>query len=412
MNIQRLIQSIFVLLLTFVSSMSAYGQSADGAGVHFRLSETQIDTEYLSNSYNLKLIEKLFSGRSRRIDSISISAWSSPEGSPYLNASLAEKRAAALEELILQTSDGALNRDQIRTTHSAENWEGLLAAVREGYFRHDREKVIRILSDRSISDETRKWRIKQLDGGYTWNFLYRRYMPVLRQAVITGISYSSFTPLVACLPTETMSGSAHRMPENAPGLALPFEDDVRKTKDGSGFVFALKTNLLYDAALVPNIGVEANIGKGWAATAGWNYAWWDSDAVHRYWRVYGGEAEVRKYFGDRARKSVLSGHHLGLYGQAFTYDFELGGRGQISDFSYGGGIAYGYALPVCRSLNLDFSIGLGYLGGEYKIYDPEDGCYVWKETRQRHWMGPTKAEVSLVWVIGRKGQQWGKGGRR
>lgn len=124
---------------------------------------------------------------------------------PVMVAIRLQQRAAALEEVILQTSDGALNRDQIRTTHSAENWEGLLAAVREGYFRHDREKVIRILSDSSIGDETRKWRLKQLDGGYTWNFLYRRYMPVLRQAVITGISYSSFTPLAACCPKEQMS---------------------------------------------------------------------------------------------------------------------------------------------------------------------------------------------------------------
>ena len=48
---------IVTLLLTFVSSMSAYGQSADEEGVvYFRLVDTQIDTEYLSNSQNLKLI--------------------------------------------------------------------------------------------------------------------------------------------------------------------------------------------------------------------------------------------------------------------------------------------------------------------------------------------------------------------
>lgn len=48
---------IVTLLLTFVSSMSAYGQSADEEGVvYFRLVDTQIDTEYLSNRQNLKLI--------------------------------------------------------------------------------------------------------------------------------------------------------------------------------------------------------------------------------------------------------------------------------------------------------------------------------------------------------------------
>lgn len=412
MSRQRLILLIFIVLLTKVSSMPAYGQYDGEKTVRFRLIETQIDTVYLSNRQNLKLIEELFAGRSIRIDSVTIAAWSSPEGSPSLNASLAERRATSLEEFILQAADGTLNRSHIRTTHVAENWEGLLQSVREHYFRHDRDKVISILADRSIGDETRKWRLKQLDGGYTWNFLYRRYMPALRQAVITGIAYRPYATLSACLLAENLPVAAQPLPRNVSGPILPYEADRQETAAGGSFVFALKTNLLYDAALVPNVGVEFHLGKGWAATAGWNYAWWDNDASHRYWRIYGGEAEVRKYFGAKAKECALSGHHIGVYGQGFTYDFELGGRGQISDMSYGGGISYGYALPLGRSFNLDFCIGFGYLGGEYKVYDPEDGCYVWKETRQRHFMGPTKAEVALVWVIGRKGPQWEKGGRK
>ena len=403
---------IVTVLLTFVSSMSAYGQSADKEGmVYFRLVDTQIDTEYLSNRQNLKLIEKLFAGRSGRIESVTISAWSSPEGSPYLNASLAEKRAASFEKLIMETSQGVLDQSKIRSVHVAENWGGLLMMVRERYFRHDREKVIRILTDRSIGDETRKWRLKQLDGGYTWSFLYRRYMPLLRQAVIVDIAYApaDVVPVVA-----SISGAQAR----AMGLAeyglIPLVREEIGFGHGRdrGFVLALKTNLLYDALLVPNIGVEVSIGKGWTATAGWNCAWWDRDAAHRYWRIYGGEAEVRKYFGSKARETVLSGHHLGLYGQGYKYDFELGGRGQLSELTYGGGLSYGYALPLGHSFNLDFCVGFGYLGGEYKIYDPDAGCYVWKETRQRHWFGPTKAEVTLAWVIGRKESKSGKGGRR
>ena len=64
--------------------------------------------------------------------------------------------------------------------------------------------------------------------------------------------------------------------------------------------------------------------------------------------------------------------------------------------NYAVGLEYGYSLPVARRLNLDFVIGLGYWGGEYHTYDPVDDHYVWKETRQRHWFGPTKAEISLV----------------
>ncbi|MFK2066771.1 DUF3575 domain-containing protein, partial [Bacteroides fragilis] len=38
--------------------------------------------------------------------------------------------------------------------------------------------------------------------------------------------------------------------------------------------------------------------------------------------------------------------------------------------------------------------------------------YVRKETRQRHWFGPTKAEISLVWLIGRGNYNEKKGGKR
>lgn len=411
---QLLILSIFALLLTFVSSKSAYGQSADGGEIYFKLADTQVDTEYLSNRQNLKLIEKIFVGRCCRIDSVTIEAWSSPEGPEAFNASLAEKRAAALEDLIVKASHGSLDQTRIRSVHVAEDWEGLQRLVSEGYFRHDREKVISILTDASIGDETRKWRLKQLDGGYTWDFLYRRYMPLLRHAVIADIAYA---PAFAAPEVARLSGVQvlARGPEEHGILPLTREEGLGPAlneRAGRGLVLALKTNLLYDALLVPNIGLETSLGKGWAAVAGWNYAWWNRDAAHRYWRVYGGEAEVRKYLGAKARETVLSGHHLGLYVQGYKYDFELGGRGQLAELTYGGGLAYGYALPLGRALNLDFSIGMGYLGGEYKVYDPEDGCYVWKETRQRHWMGPTKAEVSLVWVIGRKDPQWKKGGRR
>lgn len=184
---------------------------------------------------------------------------------------------------------------------------------------------------------------------------------------------------------------------------------------------ALKTNLLYDAALVPNIGMEFYLGKGWTIGADWMYAWWKSDKRHRYWRTYGGELDIRKYFGRRAQEKPLTGHHLGLYGQMLTYDFETGGKGYIGGkpggslwdkMNWGVGLEYGYSLPIGRRLNLDFGIGIGYLGGEYWEYKPIDSHYVWQQTKQRHWFGPTKAEVSLVWLIGRGNYNEKKGGKR
>lgn len=63
-------------------------------------------------------------------------------------------------------------------------------------------------------------------------------------------------------------------------------------------------------------------------------------------------------------------------------------------------MSYGYSLPIGRQFNIDFTLGVGYLSGDYMKYQPEDNCYVWESTRKRKWFGPTKAEVSLVWYIG------------
>ena len=65
---------------------------------------------------------------------------------------------------------------------------------------------------------------------------------------------------------------------------------------------------------------------------------------------------------------------------------------------------YGYSLPIARRWNIDFTIGVGYWGGIYHEYLPEGDYYVWQSTKQRNWIGPTKAEVSLVWLLGKKNQ--------
>lgn len=189
--------------------------------------------------------------------------------------------------------------------------------------------------------------------------------------------------------------------DTVPVAAEPVVEPVPVAEPPVRPVVAVKTNLLYDAGLLPNVGVEVPLGRGWSVGAEWMYAWWGGRARHRYWRTYGGDLEVRRYFGRRASERLLSGHHLGLYGQMTTYDFRLRGKGYLNDrWSWGAGIEYGYSLPIGRRLNLDFGLGIGYLGGEYETYRPMDGHYVWQQTESLRWFGPTKAEVSLVWLIG------------
>lgn len=187
------------------------------------------------------------------------------------------------------------------------------------------------------------------------------------------------------------------------------------------FYMDIKTNMLYDAAAIPNLGIEFYLDKNWSVGANGMYAWWSKDSRHRYWRVYGGEVYARRWFGKAAEAKPLTGHHLGVYAGVLTFDFEWGGQGYMGGVPRGNlfdrcfvnaGIEYGYSLPVARRLNIDFNIGVGYFGGKYIKYKPGEKGYVKENTRQLNFFGPTKAEISLVWLIGHGNCNPQKGGER
>lgn len=149
------------------------------------------------------------------------------------------------------------------------------------------------------------------------------------------------------------------------------------------------------------------------------YAWWEKKSNHRYWEIYGGDIGVRWWFGKKADARAFAGHHIGIYGGGFIFDFKLGDKGYMGGKPGGTlwdrcmvntGIEYGYSLPIGRHLNIDFSIGIGYLGGKYTKYFLFDNDYFREKEYNLHYFGPTKAEISLVWLIGRGNTNPGKGG--
>lgn len=52
------------------------------------------------------------------------------------------------------------------------------------------------------------------------------------------------------------------------------------------------------------------------------------------------------------------------------------------------------------SVAFNVSLGVGYTQGHYHKYTPEGRNYVWQSTHRRRYVGPTKLEVALVWLIG------------
>lgn len=436
MRISRLILFLFLL----GSCWPSFGQETMrtdtiSVKIYFRQGYSTFEPSFRDNAARLdafvaRLHDAAFDTL-RQVRSIRIVGGASPEGVSKLNEHLSSKRAKNL----ISWFEGHLLLPNL--TYDVESlgvdWKGLILLVGESDMPY-RDEVLDILHytpewiirNGKVVDG-RKRQLGLLHGGDCWRYMEEYFFPELRGADVRVVCQVVRQSESAVFPAEcdTVASTSRDPIVVVRRDTAVFRDTVRTSDVAEPlckpFYMSLKTNLLYDVALVPNIGAEFFVGRGWSICGSWMYAWWKSDRRHRYWRTYGGELELRKYFGRRASEKPLTGHHLGVYGQIFTYDFETGGRGYMGGkpggtlwdkMNYAVGLEYGYSLPVGRRLNLDFTVGVGYWGGEYQKYLPEDGDYVWIETRQRHWFGPTKAEISLVWLLGRGNYNTKKEGKR
>lgn len=429
MNIIR--KTCLFALFFYCCALSAQTASriCDSMKIHFRQGKTDLVPSFSDNEASLeKISDKLRVSRADsvyRLQRILIVGGASPEGSVSLNRWLSEKRAGALLDYLSRY--GELPDSMKTVKFIGRDWDGLLLLAENDPklpYRTETLELLHAISRNAhggvLSDGDPLQRLQQLHGGGPWSYMYARLFPELR-ALNLYLWYEKVVNPEALpkSPLETYS-----IPFPAPTidtLRLLYDSAIPQARPAKPFYMALKTNMLYDLLAVPNIGAEFHLGRNWSVAANWMYGWWDTDRKHRYWRIYGGDIAVRKWFGRRSREKPLTGHHAGLFGQILTYDFEWGGRGYMGGkpggtlwdkMHWGAGIEYGYSVPVARRLNIDFTLGVGYLGGEYYEYLPIDGCYVWQATKQRHWFGPTKAEISLVWLIGHKNRNGKKGGHR
>ncbi len=417
---------VFLAIFAFLISVTAFSQTrvevqvenvSDTLEVYFRQGYSTWDPSYMGNAQRMEAFVKRFSDLHNRdrvfnkISKIHIVSGCSPEGSWALNQKLSKNRATRIRGVLksyISLPDSVIVEDS-----RGVNWAGLREMVVADPNMPYKDEVLDKLdnapelqkNDKGRMVEVRKLRLMYLRDGKPWQYMYKNYFPHLRsfnlQIVIEWEKYEEVKVQVS--GGDTIPSSPYIKAKSLGYfVAWPEPQELPVPEDSGNFYMAIKTNLLYDALITPNIGAEFYLGKRWSVAGNWMYAWWKSDPDSWYHRTYGGDLEFRKWFGRKSLEKPLQGWHVGLYGQMVTYDFDWGGRGYLGDrWSWAGGVAVGYSTPIAKRLNLDFNLGIGYLGGEYKEYLPIDDCYVWQVTKQRHWFGPTKAEISLVWLIGR-----------
>lgn len=377
--------------------------------IHYRFDRIDIDPDYLGNPRQLEHI-LTYLEKSPRIDSVTIYAWASPEGGYHHNRWLSSERAKTARRFLLQHSPDSskLNADKIKISPLAENWPGLTEKVEKEYFRHDRERVLSILHNTTIGDETRKWRLKQLDNGYTWNYLIRKYMPELRAAtwicvwakVADTVDPIRLQSAVIEVPYEPLKNTQGHYPSE-PARTEP--QTQKRT------IIALKTNLLYDAVSALNYSIEVPFNEHFSVQFEQHTPWWLSSNNKYCLQFLSFGGEFRWWFAPKTRaesdkrklRDALVGHYVGIHAWGGKSDIQWGRDFGCYQFDFmSAGLTYGYSMPISRYLNLEFSISAGYARIPYQHYIPTDDWQILIRDKNKagtlHYVGPTKAEISLV----------------
>ena len=167
---------------------------------------------------------------------------------------------------------------------------------------------------------------------------------------------------------------------------------------------AVKSNLLYGAVtLTPNLGAEWALGPRSTLefTGSWNQRNHEGRQNGNKKLNHGiARLEYRRWFCER-----YNGHFVGVH--LFAAKYNVGGYSVPTLFDrafryegvgFGGGLTYGYHLPLSKRWGVEFHAGVGVAQLDYIRFEcPRCGNEI--DRPSRTWFGPTRAGVSLVYLI-------------
>ncbi len=418
------------------SFLFAHSQE-DTLQVYFRRGYAVLEPELRGNRETLEgLVVRLEAFRDDTagcVSQLSLRGNASPDGTAAANVRLTRKRVEAVLSYLRQWVE--IPDELVEVQANGFDWEGLQLRVEDDPECPARQEVLEVLSDTPewmydaqgrIVDGRRK-RLMDLRGGVPYGYLAEKVFPDLRNVsiilygqgdqlqaqkeapdpsdgrsqatVVGGVSDTQTVaePMGEAVPEQTSSG---KDPEGVRKEEIAGDTLVQPPWHR----LAIKTNLLYDAILMPSLEVEYRIDDRWSVAVEGSVAWWKRDRRHKYYQIATILPEGRYWFGT---KKPWHGHYVGVFAGGSWYDLENGERGYKGEF-FTTGVSYGYMFPIGRSLSIEAGLGVGFLYTTYEEYLPIDGHYVYQQTSRTNWFGPVKVKLALVWRL------WDgkKGGRR
>lgn len=412
----------FIVLLisgTLAAATAAAQVPADSAKVYFRLGHRQYDPSFENNSSGMNpfVNEVKRHNAASNIERITVRSYTSPDGSNAANERLSRNRCRTISEYLL--NETGIDPSLIHTEAEGIAWDELLRMVQADAGVPYREEVLELLRTTPVwvfDDDNRvvggrKKSLMELRGGVPYRWLYTNIFPALRNAVAVSLFVKQPDATAATAPAapeKLEKTESPGNPGNLENLEKPEQHEnlgnlaetAAETLPASHTPWhrlAIKTNLLYDAILMPSLEVEYRFNDRWTANAEGDVAWWHNDPKHKYYQVMILSGEGRYWF-KHYNNRPWHGFYVGAFGGGGKYDLENGNRG-YKGTGYMAGISAGFMFPVSRNISFEAGLGVGYLTTKYEEYLPFEGHYVYQQTSRTGYFGPLKLKFALVWRL-------------
>lgn len=428
---KRIISCTLAIFIVFI----AYGQTqTDSVKVYFNLNHASFDPTLGNNASSMdSFIDKVrMVVKSDDLDHIVIHGYASPDGTISINERLAKKRSEAIAAYII--SKIGISKEKVRTKSHGVAWDELREIVADNKNIPGHDRIMEILNNKSLRlyspdgkvvDERNK-RLMSLDNGKPYRWMLEHIFPKLRYVHAISIYRKSEScdrslvlypendnttepdPANAIIISDKENAftdidqDIKKFPPHDTGNELSDKDTPTLSETQSNIInsnippcyrMALKTNMLYDAVLMPNLEIEWLFNDRWSVALEGNVAWWGKYSRNKSYRIAVIDSELRRWIKPRA---PWHGMFIGLFAGGGWYDLLHGSPGY---YGYGimSGMSLGYMWPIGKRLSLEAGIGAGYLHTRIKEYQPYEGHHLYQRTRSLNYFGPLKLKLSLAW---------------
>ncbi|MCM1504396.1 MAG: DUF3575 domain-containing protein, partial [Muribaculum sp.] len=340
-------------------SVSARAQ----ARIDFKVNLTNFDKTYHGNDSTLAAvlsrIDSMVLDPRMRVERITVVGTASPEGPYRNNVRLATGRARAFISILQARYSFP---DSIYTTSTIpEDWDGMrMMLVSDSTIPYGAVVLNFLDQTADIDSDTRERRLKSLDGGRPYVSIRDHVLPYLRRASVL-VDYDTRRI------RSRMDNPGPALPDFHPLTDAPVALNIPVHAAPRQRFFALKSNLLWDAALCANLGFELELWPHWSIDVP---VWYSPYDITRRWRIrlLATQPEVRYWLRDAG-----AGHYFGVHTSVVGFNVSFAGDFRYQDpnhAAFGLGIGYGFAfhLDKARRWSMEAQIGAGYLSYKWIKY--------------------------------------------